>query len=292
MEFEAINYKFKFRVGLKTLCQVSFNLNAKRDTLVDINEPPIDLPEFDISNNELDGVLLRDVHIKPNLQKLEIAKSIRYIPHFYNHCYIDLSTNFDSYKQKFSSKSLSTTKRKINKFKNNGVIDFRTYKTVAEIENFFEKAIPLSKLTYQEKLLDAGLPTDEAFMLNSKMLAEKDSVRAYLLFKDNVAVAYLFCPANEGTLQYSYLGYNPDFSQFSPGTVLQWLALESIYSEQKFKIFDFTEGDSWHKKHFATHTKLCADVFFFKKTFKAYFSVLSHYAFELALSSLKKILGK
>ena len=39
----------------------------------------------------------------------------------------------------------------------------------------------------------------------------------------------------------------------SPGTVLQYLALESIFDEKVNSYFDFGEGEGDHKKMFATN---------------------------------------
>ncbi len=55
---------------------------------------------------------------------------------------------------------------------------------------------------------------------------------------------------------------------FSVGTVLQWLALEHLFEENTFRFFDFTEGQSEHKKLFATHNVQCANVFFLRSNMR------------------------
>ena len=44
----------------------------------------------------------------------------------------------------------------------------------------------------------------------------------------------------EGIVDYAYLGYDPDYLHLSVGTVLQWLALDSLFAERRFRFFDFT----------------------------------------------------
>ena len=78
--------------------------------------------------------------------------------------------------------------------------------------------------------------------------------------------AYLYCPALDGALVYAYLGYDPEYMKLSVGTVLQWLALEQIFAEGRFTCFDFTEGQSDHKRLFATHEMRCANVMFLKRS--------------------------
>lgn len=79
-------------------------------------------------------------------------------------------------------------------------------------------------------------------------------------------MSYLYCPVRDGVLQYAYLGYDPQYASWSVGTILQWLALEEIFAEGRFKIFDFTEGQSEHKRMFATHHQQCANVYFLRNT--------------------------
>ncbi len=67
---------------------------------------------------------------------------------------------------------------------------------------------------------------------------------------------------------------------YSVGTVLQWLALESLFEENEFRFFDFTEGQSEHKKLFATHSVQCANVFFLRSNLRNKFLLHSQKAFD------------
>jgi CelD/BcsL family acetyltransferase involved in cellulose biosynthesis len=69
-------------------------------------------------------------------------------------------------------------------------------------------------------------------------------------------------------LIYAFLGYDPEYASFSVGTVLQWLALEYLFEERSFRFFDFTEGQSEHKKLFATDSVQCANVFFLRSSLR------------------------
>jgi hypothetical protein len=125
--------------------------------------------------------------------------------------YADLTISFDEYLARFSSKSRSTLRRKLRKFEtlSGGVLDVRAYRTPGEMSEFHALARAVSRMTYQEKLLDAGLPEGaeaEAEMLRK---ASHDEVRAWLLFLEGEPVAYLYTPARGDTLIYAYLGYDP-----------------------------------------------------------------------------------
>jgi CelD/BcsL family acetyltransferase involved in cellulose biosynthesis len=196
---------------------------------------------------------------------------ICYAPLQYQHCYIDLSTSFDDYQRKFSSKTRSTIKRKINKYADHcgGKLSWRTYRKPQEIREFHRLARAVSRLTYQERLLDAGIPDSREFVGQAESLAAADQVRAYVLFDGDRPVSYLYCPVQDQILIYAYLGYDPEYMRLSVGTILQWLALEALFNEHQFRFFDFTEGQSEHKRLFATHQCDCANVFLLKPSTRA-----------------------
>ena len=261
---------FKYQLSDWVLFTTSIPMQVRAERLVDSCDPvtrivaPGDTPEPGSQ-----GFVIRNLPIaseQPTLSRE--GEYLYYIPLQYQHCYIDLSWPFDQYANKFSSKTRSTIQRKIRKFKEHcgGSIKWKSYNQPEDIAEFFLHARQVSKLTYQERLLDVGLPTDEAFMKEAFLLAQNDRLRAYILFDGDRPISYLYCPEKDGVLIYSYLGYDPEYQNLSVGTVLQWLAIENIFHEKKFKFFDFTEGNSSHKVLFSSHQRLCANVFFVKNT--------------------------
>jgi CelD/BcsL family acetyltransferase involved in cellulose biosynthesis len=190
----------------------------------------------------------------------------RFIRQAYPRHYADLSLGFEAYLDTFSAKSRSGLKRKRRKLEERcgGTLDVRSYRTRAELPDFYREARALSALTYQERLLDAGLP--EGALSEMQSLAESDLVRAFLLFVDSTPVAYLYAPGEGDTLRYAYLGYAPDFADLSPGTVLQLEAMRMLMEEGRFRWFDFTEGDGQHKRQFATGAVDSVDMLLLRPT--------------------------
>ena len=180
--------------------------------------------------------------------------------------YADLSRGYDDYLASFSAKSRSALKRKRRKLeeRSGGTLDVRSYRTPHEVEIFYREARALSALTYQERLLDAGLP--EGALAEMRELAAENQVRAFLLFVDGRAVSYLYAPASGLTLRYAYLGYDPAFADLSAGTVLQMEAMRMLMQESVFRWFDFTEGDGQHKRQFATGAIESVDLLLLRPT--------------------------
>lgn len=211
------------------------------------------------------GWLARSLPLVAELPKLvRQGNFLRYVPAQYQRYYIDLGPGFEAYKAKFSSKTRSTLQRKLRRWTEHcgGELDWRVYRSADELLEFHRLARQVSAHTYQERLLDAGLPTEPEFLAELVERGQADRARAYLLFDCGRPVAYLYCPVDDGVLLYAYLGYSPTSAEWSVGTVLQWLALESIFAEGQFRLFDFTEGQSEHKRLFATGSQLCGNVYF------------------------------
>lgn len=268
-----------FALGEVRLFSVPFSLKVPATAVIGSGphaDPALQRKEI---GADVEGVLLRSYPVSETLRSFSFANGIlRYVPAQYRRFYAGLDGTFDDYLAKFSSKSRSTLRRKVKKFTEHcgGNVRFQAYRTPSEIRAFFGPAVQVSEKTYQHKLLGAGLPGDAAFQEEAIGLAEQDRVRCYVLFHDQRPVSYLFCPVRDGVLIYQYLGYDPEYAAFSPGTVLQYLVFEHLFKESKFRMFDFTEGEGQHKEFFSTGSAQCADIFFFKPSLRALMAVSAH----------------
>lgn len=258
-QWHPFEYTLKYRLGEITLGQSRLNVLRKVYSLNDIRNFN-GFPELPALSPTLEGYLLANIPGEGVTGFIgRQGHYVTYCLKAYLRCYIDMSGGFDAYQAKFSSKTRSGINRKVRKFAEQaGALDFRCYQTPDEIKAFFELARPVSADSYQERLLDCGLPTDQDFIADAIQAAGRDEIRAFLLFSGEKAVSYLYCPIRDDVLEYAFLGYVPEFSKLSPGTVLQWLALEKLFAENRFTAFDFTEGESEHKRFFSTHQTPCS----------------------------------
>ena len=188
--------------------------------------------------------------------------TLLYVPRQYQRYSVDLGIGFAAYQAKFSAKSRSSLRRKLRRFaeRSGGKIVWQQYATPDEMEDFYTQARAISALTYQERKLDVGLPTSAAFVDSMRKSAAEARVRGYLLFLEGRAVSFIYCPIDDGVLQYAHVGYDPAIADLSPGTVLQWNVLEALYAEKQHRMFDFTQGEGDHKRFFSTDAVQCANV--------------------------------
>jgi len=257
----------EFTLGTWRLRGLVQSQHFLRLTGLDAN-PPLPFSRFPPG---IDVVKLPSHPITDRLRRWTVLpEAIRYVPDQYQRYYIELTGSFAGYLAKFSSKTRSSLRRKVRKWAELCQTQpcWRKYDKPEEMLEFHRLARGISATTYQEKLLDAGLPDTESYRCGLVELARRDLVRGYLLFHRDRAVAYLCCPVDDGNMMYEYVGYDPDYGRWSPGAVLLYLVLEQSFSEQRFRTFDFTEGEGQHKEFFASHDQFCADIYYFRRTLR------------------------
>ncbi|WP_170176752.1 GNAT family N-acetyltransferase [Litorilituus sediminis] len=222
------------------------------------------------------------------------ANQIIYVRARLNNYAINLErfNSFEQYLAKFSAKSRSTLKRKVKKAVNSGVI-MRTFCTPDDVDIFLRDARFIGNKTYQKKLFDAAIPETSQFKEAVIKQAQQGCLLAAILYKENEPIAYLYCPQKNQSYMYTYLGYLPKYQQYSPGTVLQYLLLEHIFSlTNKAKYFDFTEGDGEHKKLFSSELVSCCNCLVINNNSSDYFWLKLQCYFDTFSAFIGKILSK
>jgi len=283
----AIRYPLKFQAGARTLfaihrslIRVAFSLNMATAAAAP-RLPPL---------GSATGYLLTSLP-EALINRIEAEALIVHVRQRYARYFADFSDGFDAYMAHFSSKSRATLKRKIKRYAelSDGMIDVRGYRTPDEVTAFIEAALPLSRKSYQHRLLDAGLPDSNEARAEMAALAAADRVRAFLLYRGGRPVAYLYMPVADDTLIYAYLGYDPQEAEHSPGTVLQVEAIRQLAGEGRYSRLDFTEGEGQHKRLFSTGGVGCADVLLLRPTIGNRILITALCGFDAMVTSLKSL---
>ena len=271
----------RFQIGDWTAFSVEIPVCVRQLSMTEaMSNSDIDLMPTDPLPSDCQGYLFRSIPDKDSRSEFYAEGDFYcYVMSRAPRYFIEFGENFDEYaKTNFSSKSRSTILRKVKKFTklSGGELDWKSYRTLEEIKEFHGQARKVAAETYQEKLFEGALPNDDEFMEQMHREAAADSVRAYLLFHEGKAVSYLYLRSEDGTLTYDYLGYLPEYGKWSVGTVLQWVALDALFAEQKFRLFDFTEGDGSHKRLFATNDVQTANVMYLRRNLRNYALIIGH----------------
>jgi len=210
-----------------------------------------------------------------------IHKYIRYVLAEYKHYYVSTEGSFQDFLAAMKGKTRNTLRRKVKKFskaQSSGMV-FKQYTTPDELDEFFALAWQVSRKTYQERMLNMGLPQSEDFVAQQKELALGRGVIGFLLFFNQKPVAYVYGPLINGySFLYDYVGFNPELGSLSPGTVLQYYIIEALCGDPRARYYDLCVGEGEHKRIFATGHVPCADVLYLKKTPAHTALILAHLA--------------
>ena len=135
--------------------------------------------------------------------------------------------------------------------------------------------------------MGAGLPGDAGAVRRMIAQAGEDQVRAWLLYVRGKPAAYLWCGAESETLRYDYVGHDPAHHALSPGSVLMGEALDDLFGD-RFRWFDFTEGEGQHKRGLASGGVACRDVLLLRATLANRATVAAVGGFDAAMAVAKR----
>jgi CelD/BcsL family acetyltransferase involved in cellulose biosynthesis len=223
-----------------------------------------------------------------------VGDCIRYAPRQYKRFYLDLSGTFEGYIKQRSPNRRNQLRRTLRAFAaaSGGQIEWREFRQPAEMAEYHRLAREVSAKTYQEKLVDAGLPDGAAFLDGISEMAKSDAIRGYILFLHGKPVAYNHCPVEGDAIIYERTGYDPEYQHMRPGLTLLFLVIERLLSDGDFSRFDFGRGEYPYKETFSTGSVLCADIYHFRRTPANFALVLCHTAIDATSSAIARLLDR
>jgi CelD/BcsL family acetyltransferase involved in cellulose biosynthesis len=175
---------------------------------------------------------------------------------------------FEEYLQKFTAKKRYNFKRQIRLMCEFGKGDFAVRRIAdgEQVNEFVQSALRISEHSWKrqidrttalEQRIDAGILRD---------LAGRTLLRSYLLTCSGKPAAYVIGYQDGGVFHYSDIGFDEEFAQFSPGSVLLYLLLEDLYSHCPPQFVNFGIGDSDYKHLFGNSHIPDVSVLLLRKT--------------------------
>lgn len=196
----------------------------------------------------------------------------------FKHFYVETKGDFLHYIASKNKKTISTLKRKTKKIENSNENSdtFKVYSSPEDFEDFFKLALPISKKSFQYRLFNKGLPAAQQFKDDVLRKSEKGEVFGYILWVQDTPVAYNFCPVfNGNVVLYDNSGYDPAYSKYSPGSVLQFKIIEDLFARKGIDYYDLCVGEGIHKEILATDYVYCGNMYFctLKPSYLVIFSI-------------------
>lgn len=147
-----------------------------------------------------------------------------------------------------------------------GPVKVECYDTVSQTERFIEVASSISAMTYKDAL-NAGF-NDSAFTHSIlAQAAKRGRWRAYILYAGQVPCAFETGVVYDQIYFAEAIGYSPEWSNFSPGTILFVKVLEDLSQNTPVTLFDYGFGGAGYKERFGTKSWPEASVYIFAPRF-------------------------
>jgi teichuronic acid biosynthesis glycosyltransferase TuaC len=166
------------------------------------------------------------------------------------HRRIQLPADKKAYWSGFSSKTLSTMRRKLKKF---GETRLERITDVTQVPRFLEIAHAISLQTWQTRQFGLRVHNSAAELHLLGTLAQLGLLRSYLWFSNDEPVAFLIGNQDKGRFHYEEVGYATPFAKHSPGQTMLVQVLDDLFDHDRPEWFDFGGGDADYKQLFANH---------------------------------------
>ena len=169
----------------------------------------------------------------------------------YRHRYIDFTGDYNHYLSQLSASTRSDLKRTQKRFiaKVNGQYQTVCYQNVNEVGAFLDAAMAVSALTYQYKLLGAGLRDRAILEKRFTTTANLGWFRSYVLFVNQQPIAFQVGHLYQGCYNAQEIGYDPDWAKLQVGIFLHTEIVSDLLANPNLvKRFDFGNDDNTHKQ--------------------------------------------
>jgi CelD/BcsL family acetyltransferase involved in cellulose biosynthesis len=143
-----------------------------------------------------------------------------------------------------------------------GSLKVECYDNINQVEHFIEVASKMSAMTYK-KALNVGFNISSQTRSTLTRAAKRNRWRAYVLYAGQVPCAFETGIVYERVYFAEAIGYSPEWSNFSPGTILFVKVLEDLSQNTPVKIFDYGFGSAGYKERFGTDFWPEASVYIF-----------------------------
>jgi hypothetical protein len=201
--------------------------------------------------------------------------------------------SFEQYMAKFSSKHRKNLNREIKRLRDGvlGAMRFDRFERPEAVDLFLEKAVEVSRKTYQWTLHRQGLSATERLRARLLFAAQHGWMRCYLLACDGNPCAFLVGFQYGGRFLLHEIGFDPALARHSVGTVLQFLAVEDLFGYNRPEILDL--GDyGRYKETLSTESYLQGKIFLFRRGAYGRFIRTGHRCCEWTTRAVASVLDR
>jgi len=218
---------------------------------------------------ELDSALVKTL---PNIARecriVTVFKKVSSSP------FLSIHTDWESFLKSKSKHFREEQKRKANKMRRAGRVDFVKVSNPDQIHEVMRDILSVERNSWKEKegsSFTAGPGLQGFYSDVAETFARKHCLCTYLVYFNSVPVAHLFGIAYENRYYALKTSYDESYKELSPGVFLFTSALQDIFG-CGLKEFDFLGVESRWKNELASGTRDLVNVFVHPRTISHVFA--------------------
>lgn len=161
----------------------------------------------------------------------------------------------DEYLSSMKRKVRYNIKRSVKQMSDafDGNIKLKEYRQECDVEDLLTNVNSIFKKCWQSHVMGYYDRDSSVQIENKKFQAKNAWLRCFVLECNNSPVAFVIGSQFNGYFEYEETGFDPDYSKHSPGTVMTYLLIESLFNENKPRLINFGYGENVYKKVFGNH---------------------------------------
>jgi Acetyltransferase (GNAT) domain len=210
-----------------------------------------------------------------------------------------LPGSYEEFMQSLSKSTRSGVRRYEKKLERDfeGRLEVRTFREVADLDDFYRDAEVVAAKSYQRGL-GAGVRDEERQRRRATIAAAHGWFRAYILYLDGAPVAFCGGEGFRGRFRYGIPGYDPALGDYRVGTYVLMRMIEDLCADETISLLDFGFGDAEYKRRFGDRSWFEGDVLLYARRLRpawinvARTSLLGVNAAAMALGKRAGVFGR
>jgi Acetyltransferase (GNAT) domain len=147
-----------------------------------------------------------------------------------------------------------------------GRAEFVCYTQASDLEIMIPQIEEIARRSYQRGL-GVGFSDTESMRRRLQFCAAKGWLRAFVAYLGGQPAGFAIGTVCNKTYTSDFLGFDPQYREYSVGTVLQGVVMERC-CEEGVQVIDFSAGDADYKRRLGNATMTVARVYVFAPHFK------------------------
>lgn len=195
--------------------------------------------------------------------------------------YIRVEGSIGDYLGRFSAKTRKNRLREARRLADAAATSVVRISQPGDVDAFVDAASAISRRTYQYRDLGLGINDVELFRGRLVHAAARGWLRSYLLTCNGMPAAFVIGYQYNRTYYYSNVGYVPEWSPYSVGSVLLLEVLSDLHADNSPAMVDFGPGGGY-KEYYSTGSYAEVDAILYQPTPKVTAAIGFHHACRVA----------